>query len=116
MSVEPWLRGPLAGLHPSIAGPVYTFQQTREELAEVTDGLTDEQVYARFYGLPSLAFHLRHIAGSTERLTTYIQGGLLSSEQVAQMKGEEAADGPSLAELLGHIDAVFRECEAAFRG
>ena len=46
MAVEPWLRGPIAGVHPLIAPILYTFRQAREDLARFTEELTDEQIRA----------------------------------------------------------------------
>ena len=65
---EPWLRGPIPGLSPLIAPILYAFQQAREDLARFTEGLSTEQIWARPHGFGPVGFHLRHIAGSVERL------------------------------------------------
>jgi uncharacterized damage-inducible protein DinB len=123
---EPWLRGPIEGVDPTIAPLLRSLEQAREDLAKFTAGLSTEQVWARPHGLAPLGFQLRHIAGSTDRLTTYLEGKQLTAEQIATMKAE-MEPGASLEELLAAIDASFRHTEevaktlapaefAAFRG
>ena len=52
--------------------------------------------------IASLGFHLAHIAGSVNRLATYLRGEQLTAEQIAQMKGEGTSH-LTLTELLGAI-------------
>lgn len=111
---EPWLRGPLPDTDPLLAPALYGFQQTREDLALHTVGLTAGQVWARPHGLASLGFHLRHIAGSVDRLATYLQGRALDDAQLAALAREMEA-GASLEELLAHVDAAIRRAESAIR-
>ena len=111
---EPWLREIDLGLHPALAQPVFALQQVREDLEQHTGGLSDQQVWQSASGLTPLGFHLRHIAGSTRRLTTYILGEQLTEAQIAEMK-EEKTPGPSLSDLLGQIGAAFADAESAIR-
>lgn len=111
---EPWLRGPLPGVHPLLAPPLRTLQQVREELAVCTDGLTSEQIWARPHGLTSLGFHLRHIAGSTDRLSAYLRGEPLSDALLAAMR-REGEPGASREELLAEVNAALDRAEALFR-
>lgn len=111
---EPWLRGPLPGVHPLLAPPLRTLQQVREELAACTDGLTSEQIWARPHGLTSLGFHLRHIAGSTDRLSAYLRGEPLSDALLAAMR-REGEPGASREELLAEVNAALDRAEALFR-
>jgi uncharacterized damage-inducible protein DinB len=105
MATEPWLRGPLNGVHPVASHLIYTFEQAREELASFTRGLSQEQVW-REVGGASLGFHLRHIAGSVDRLATYLKGEFLSAEQMAFLKAESSASGADVDELLRELDVV----------
>ena len=50
--------------------------------------LSDEQLNARPSGLASVAFHVRHIARSLDRLLTYAEGRELADEQLAALKTE----------------------------
>jgi uncharacterized damage-inducible protein DinB len=49
-----------------------------------------------------VAFHLRHIARSIDRLLTYAEGNQLSAEQVSVMKGEMEPRG-SRNELMAEL-------------
>src|ERR1700676_4757320 len=86
---EPWLRGPLPGVDTFIAPLLYSFQMGPEDVANATAGLTPEQILAMPHGFGSVGFQLRHIAGSTDRLVTYVSGSPLSSERVAGLKAEK---------------------------
>ncbi len=114
MPAEPWLREIDLGVHPALAQPVFALEQVLEDLAAHTAGLTDEQVWISPNGLTPLGFHLRHIAGSTERLTTYLRGDQLTEAQITQMK-EEKAPGLTREVLLGNITAAVREAQSAIR-
>ncbi len=39
-----------------------------------TEGLSTVQIWVTPYGLGSVPFHIRHIASSTDRLITYLEG------------------------------------------
>ena len=115
---EPWLRGPLPGVGTFVAPLLYSFQMAREDLAKYTSGLTTEQIWATPHGFGSVGFHLRHIAGSTDRLMTYLCGGQLSSDQMAalQMEKEPEEGAPTREMLLAGIDGAFESAEAVARG
>jgi uncharacterized damage-inducible protein DinB len=108
------MRGPIPGVDPLLAPILYSFQQAREDLAHWTEGLTPEQLWARPHGFGSVGFHLRHIAGSTDRLMTYLIGDQLDTEQLAFMKSEHNP-GAAREELLGVLDQAFRKAEAVVR-
>jgi uncharacterized damage-inducible protein DinB len=112
---EPWLRGPIPGVNPLIAPLLYAFQHAREDLTRFAGQLTPEQIWARPYGLGSVGFHLLHIAGSTDRLITYLEGRDLTTEQMAFLKAEEGGGSQSASELLAGIDRVFERAEGIVR-
>jgi len=113
---EPWMRGPVPGVHPLLAPLLYSFQQAREDLARYTETLTREQIWASPHGFGSVGFHLRHIAGSTNRLVTYLQGRQLSREQMAALAAEKEPGRAGREELLAELDRVFADAEAIVRG
>jgi uncharacterized damage-inducible protein DinB len=113
-SPEPWLRGPLEGVSALVQPVFFSFAQVREDLAAHTSGLSDEQVWRSVGPLPSLGFQLRHIAGSVDRLTTYLMGEQISPEQIQTLKGE-SEPGASLDELLASVDAALSASEARLR-
>lgn len=85
---EPWLRGTLQKVPVVQRAVVYALELAREDLHRWCDGLNDEQINARPGGLPSVAFHLRHIARSLDRLLTYAEGRDLGEEQLTALKTE----------------------------
>jgi uncharacterized damage-inducible protein DinB len=111
---EPWMRGPLPGVNVFIAPLFYSFQMAREDLAKYTEGLTTEQIWATPHGFGSVGFHLRHIAGSVDRLMSYVAGQQLSDAQLAELKSEKEPGG-TLEMLLSGIDAAFEKAESAAR-
>src|ERR1700676_2370911 len=111
---EPWLRGPLPGVDTFIAPLLYSFQMAREDLAKYTAGLTTEQIWAMPHGFGSVGFHLRHIAGSTDRLVTYVSGSQLSSDRMAELKAEKEP-GATREMLLAGIDRAFESAETVAR-
>ncbi len=110
---EPWLRGPVPGVHPLVAPALYAFQQAREDLARYTGDLTDEQMQARPHGFGSVSFHVRHIAGSIDRLMTYLQGRALTEGQLAALLTEH--DPLPRGELLAELNHALDAAEAVVR-
>ena len=106
MPVEPWMRGPLDGVDVLIAPVLYSFQQAREDLALHTEGLTTSQIWAKPHGFGSVGFHLQHIAGSTDRLITYLLGEQLSEAQIDFLRREHDAE-TTREELLAELYAEF---------
>jgi len=112
---EPWMRGPIEGVHPLCAPILFAFQQAREDLAAYTEGLSASQLWATPYGLGSAGFHILHIAGSTERLMQYLQGRPLSAVQLEALAAEPTTAGIERDELLAAMDRVFRASESVVR-
>lgn len=112
---EPWMRGPIAGVHPLLAPVLYSFQMAREDLEKFTAGLSPARIWATPRGLASVGFHILHIAGSTNRLITYLRGRELTAAQLEAMAAEESPGEPSREHLLATLDQAFREAEAVIR-
>jgi uncharacterized damage-inducible protein DinB len=112
--VEPWLRG-THGEVPAVGRAVlHALDLAMDDLARWTEGLTDLEVHQSPLGLTSVAFHLRHIAHSVDRILTYAEGGQLSAEQLARLKAESAGE-QSLADLLHQIEASFSDAGRRIR-
>ena len=109
--IEPWLRGPLADVHPLLCPLLYSFQQANEDLRKWTEGLSIEQVWARPHGLAPLGFQIRHIGGSVERLMTYVFGGQLSESQMNDL-ATQMDPGATLDELLAQMEERFAAAAA----
>jgi len=106
--VEPWLRGAYADVPAVGRAVLHALDLALDDLTKWTEGLTDAEVHARPLDLPSIAFHLRHIARSTDRLLSYAEGKQLSAEQLAALKTEQQG-GETLAELLAEIEVAFSD-------
>ena len=85
---EPWLRGTLREVPAVQRAVLHALELAEEDLRRWCGSLSDEQVNARPGGLPPIAFHLRHIARSLDRLLTYAEGRDLSELQLARLKTE----------------------------
>jgi DinB superfamily len=112
--IEPWLRGPLADVHPLVAPTLHAYAQAREDLAKWTDGLTDAEIWSRPHGLAPVGFHLRHIAGSVERLTAYIRGERLTPQQLDAIH-HEMDPGTGRLRLLDEVNEVLQKSEQVIR-
>ncbi len=112
---EPWLRGPIPGVHPLVAPVLYAFQQAREDLLKYVTDLTESQIWASPHGFGPVGFHIRHIAGSTDRLMTYLDGRDLTEEQMGELQAENDPGGPGKEELLSTLDHAFRRAEEVVR-
>src|ERR1035437_9655720 len=97
--VEPWLRGTHAEVPAVGRAVLHALDLALEDITKWTTGLTDAEVHAQPHGLPSIAFHLKHVARSTDRLLSYAEGKQLSAEQLAALKAEQASE-ETLSELL----------------
>jgi len=92
-SPEPWLRGTLTEVHAVPRAVPHALQLAEEDLVRWCGELTDAELNRRVSGLPSIAFHLRHIARSADRLLTYAEGRLLSAGQLASLANESEPEG-----------------------
>jgi len=109
---EPWLACRFANLAPVPRMVCCSLELSLSDLGKWIAPLSDEQIWSKPAGITSVGFHLRHLAGSTERLLTYARGESITPEQIAFMKAE-AEPGASVAELMQNVRAAY-EAVAAF--
>jgi uncharacterized damage-inducible protein DinB len=109
------MRGPIEGLHPLLAPVLYSFQMAREDLEKYTAGLPPARIWATPHGLASVGFNMLHIAGSTNRLMTYLQGKELTAAQLEAMAAEASPGEPSREQLLAALNHAFGDAEAVIR-
>jgi len=67
---------------------VHSIEQVEEDAERWCAGLSEEELNARPMGLPSVAFHLRHMTGSLDRLLSYAEGRQLDEAQLVSMRSE----------------------------
>lgn len=112
--VEPWLRGTLTDVPPVQRAVLHALQLCREDVERWVFSLPDEEMLLRPYGLPSLAFQVRHIARSLHRLMTYAEGGVLSETDLEALRTE--GDGPVSVQALKHeLQAALDRSEERIR-
>jgi uncharacterized damage-inducible protein DinB len=87
---EPWLRGTLTEFPAVHRAVLHALQQAREDLECWCGDLSDAEINARPGEVAPVAFHLRHITLSVDRLLTYAEGRQLSEAQLAALKTELA--------------------------
>lgn len=104
--VEPWLRGTHTDVPAVGRAVLHALDLALDDLTKWTEGLADAEVHTQQFGLPSVAFHLRHIARSTDRLLGYAEGKQISSQQLTALKAEQTGD-EMLVELLAEVEASF---------
>jgi uncharacterized damage-inducible protein DinB len=102
---EPWLRGTLADVPAVPRAVLHALELAKEDLWKWCFDLSDEQLNRRPQGVAPVAFHLRHIARSVDRLLTYAEGGTLNEAQTLLLKSE--------LEPRATHDLLFGELEAA---
>lgn len=105
MQPEPWLRGTLTEVAAVPRAVLHALELAGEDIEKWCGGLTNDELNARPLDLPSVAFQLRHIARSLDRLLTYAEGSLLSSDQLNTLRSEMQADAA--------LQEVFTEFKAA---
>jgi DinB superfamily len=95
---EPWMRGTHEDLDPVRRAVVHALELAEEDVAKWCGELTDAMMFARPGGLAPVAFHLRHIARSLDRLLTYAEDRWLDDDQLAALRTE--MDAGTAAEVL----------------
>jgi uncharacterized damage-inducible protein DinB len=86
--LEPWLRGSLDDVPAVVRAVLHALELAREDVWKWCFPLTEEQLNARPAGIAPVAFHLRHIARSLDRLLTYAEAGALDEAQFASLRSE----------------------------
>jgi uncharacterized damage-inducible protein DinB len=114
---EAWLRGPMEGIEPVLQPASFALVQAREDIAAAVAGLSAQQLRERHGGAASLEFHLRHIAGSIDRLLSYSRGQTLSADQRATLSAETVPlEGTITADaLLASADEAIDRAILALR-
>jgi uncharacterized damage-inducible protein DinB len=112
-STEPWLRGTETNV-PAVARAVlHALQLAKEDIQKWCGDLSDAGLNEHPTGIAPVAFHLRHIARSIDRLLTYAEGKNLSDQQIAQLKSE--LDPGTRNELFAEFDNAIADAESRVR-
>ena len=111
---EVWMRGAVPG-YPALLQPVvHSLLQSLEEVQAHVPDLTAEALWTRRNGAASVGYHVRHAAGSLDRLLTYARGEMLSPAQLSALRSEGESDmepGATRRLVEGFAGAVDRALE-----
>lgn len=114
-SPEVWLRGALPDV-PALLQPVaHSLRQSLEEVQAVVSGLDAAALTARPDGAASIDYHLRHAAGSVDRLFTYARGEALSREQLSALSAEKSESSLTDLELIARFVQIIERALAQLR-
>jgi uncharacterized damage-inducible protein DinB len=103
---EPWLRGTLVDVPAVPRAVLHALELAREDLWKWCFSLTDQQLNQRMDGIAPVAFHLRHIARSLDRLLTYTENNSLDDGQLALLKSE-LEPGATHDQLFAELSAAL---------
>jgi len=112
--VEPWLRGTLTDIAAVQRAVLHALELAAEDIEKWCGGLSDEELNARPFGVAPVAFHVRHIARSLDRLLMYAEGRDLSDERLAALK-TELAPGASREDLFAELSAAIARSSVRIR-
>jgi uncharacterized damage-inducible protein DinB len=105
---EPWLRGTQLEIPAVPRAVLHAIELAQEDLTRWCGHLSEQELAATPSGLPSIAFHLRHIARSLDRLLTYAEGHQLNERQL-QALSSEAEPQCSRAEIFSELSAALTD-------
>ena|ERR1700693_1165566 len=108
---EPWLRGTHSEIPAVPRAVLHAIDLAQEDLTFWCGELSEQELLATPSGLPSIAFHLRHIARSLDRLLTYAEARQLNDRQLHTLTGE--ANSQCLkTEIFSELSAALADSSA----
>jgi uncharacterized damage-inducible protein DinB len=103
---EAWLRGPVDGVPIQLQPVAHALIQALDDVERFIADLDPDTLWIEPGGAASVGFHLRHMAGSLDRLLTYARGEALSEAQRADLAAEKQSGLEKAEELLRQLGAV----------
>jgi uncharacterized damage-inducible protein DinB len=113
-TTEPWLRGAHSDVDAVTRAVLHALELADEDTTKWCAALTDAEFNALPFGLPPLAFHLRHIARSLDRLLSYAEGTQLDATQKAALSTELDPEA-TRAEVLTELRTALRTSASRIR-
>jgi uncharacterized damage-inducible protein DinB len=108
---EPWLRGSYSEIPAVPRAVLHAIELAQEDLTSWCGELSEQELLANPSSLPSIAFHLRHIARSLDRLLTYAEGHQLNERQLQALNSEANAEC-TRAEIFSEWSAALTQTSA----
>ena len=113
---EPWLRGPVPDVPPLLQPAAHALLQAREDVRAALTAIGPAALWTSpGHGAPSVGWHVRHAAGSLDRLHTYARGAQLDEAQRAALATEPTAGSGDAATLLAAFEAQVERALAQLR-
>lgn len=114
---DAWLEGPVEGVPPLLMSAAHALVRAVEDVRRAVADLLPEELWARPGGAGSVGFHLRHIAGSTERLVTHARGMALTPDQrsAIDLEGTPGTPPAPTEELVTVVGLVVERALAVLR-
>lgn len=104
---EPWLRGTHNDMPAVPRAVLHALELAKEDLWKWCSSLSDVHLNARPSGIAPVAFHLRHMARSLDRLLTYAESGQLDRKQFDALKSE-LEPGATRDQLFSELDEALQ--------
>jgi len=114
MLPEPWLRGTLSDVPAVPRAVLHALELAAEDVERWCGALSDEQLNQRPAGLAPVAFHIRHLARSLDRLLAYAEGASLNDNQMKALKSE-MDPGATQKELFTELYAAMMQSAMRIR-
>src|SRR5215212_3772382 len=111
-----WLRGPVPGVPALLQPAAHALLQALDDVERAVAELPVDGLWRRPGRAATPGFHLKHLAGATDRLLTYARGEPLSDSQKAWLKGEGEVSEETAHELAGRFRAVVEAGLDQLRG
>ncbi len=105
-AIEPWLRGTNTDVPAVGRAVLHALQLAEEDLREWCGSLSEDDLNARPCGLAPVAFHIRHLSRSLDRLLTYAEGRSLNDFQLARLR-TESDPGAKHDELFAELQTAL---------
>jgi len=105
-AVEPWLRGTEGDVPAVPRAVLHALQQAEEDLHRWCENLSDSELNERPAGVAPVAFHIRHIARSLDRLLTYAEARDLDEDQTTSLHAE-LEPGATREELFAELTSAL---------
>ncbi len=111
--IEPWLRRTETDVPAVGRAVLHALQLAEEDLHKWCGNLSDFKLNARPAGAAPVAFHIRHLARSLDRLLTYAEGQSLNDE-MSRLRREFDPDA-TRDELFAELTAALADGAARIR-
>ena len=112
---EPWLQGTWTDVGAVQRAVLHALELARDDLRTWCEQLTDAEMHVSpAAAVIPVAFHIRHIARSIDRLLTYAEGRELSQEQLEALRSEKDAPATK-TQLFAELRRAFLEAAKRIR-